>query len=98
MEEEEYSTTIFLFCIAFYLTIGFLIVFTDILNFPMKWYHYIIMAPMGIIGFLFQLYPGQYIEYKLKKWGLHKDKANSVAFGSWYGFLILWALIITISK
>ena len=98
MEEEEYSTTIFLFCIAAYLTIGFLIVFTDILNFSMKWYHYIIIAPLGIIGFLMQLYPAKYIEYKLKKWGLHEDKANSVAAGSWYGFLILWALIITIRE
>lgn len=92
-DESDESTPLFLICIGLYLCFGLIYKFTDWLRGSWRWYHYVIIAPMGIIGLIMQIYPFGYIEAKLRKWGMFEDKAERVAFIFWIGCLVLFYFI-----
>jgi hypothetical protein len=96
--KTDESTPIFLICIGLYFIIGLFAKFTDVLKGPIRWYHIVIIAPIGILGIIMQIYPYYYIKAKLKEWGMFENKADSIAAGFWIGCLILWYFIFMLDQ
>lgn len=94
-KKEKESAPLFFFCIAMYLIIGYAMTFTSFLDGSIQWYHYVILAPMGILGLLMCVYPGIYIKSKLIDWGMFEGKADEVAFGFWFVCLVAWYLFVS---
>jgi len=89
-DDTDKSILPLLICIGLYLILGF---FIRINEGPIRWYHELVFAPLGIITLMMNLISLEYIEYKLCKWGMYKNKANGVALGIWSGFLFLWYIV-----
>lgn len=86
MKSEE-STPLFLICIGSYLGFGLIWKFTEI---GREWY---VIIPIGIFGLLKIMYPWEYVEAKLRKWGMLKDKAEIIAGVFWLSCLMIFLLI-----
>jgi len=91
--KSEGSTPLFLICIGLYLVIGLFVKFTDVLKEPMRWYHIVIFAPLGMVGIVMQAYPYFYIKAKLKEWGMYESIADRTAAVFWILCLIIWYFI-----
>jgi len=92
-DKTEKNPSLFLICVGLYLLFGLIYKYSDLLKGPLRWYHVVILMPMGIVGLFMQIYPYDYIKVNLKRWGMYENKADTVAFILWIAFLILWYFI-----
>lgn len=88
LRKIDQASIIFLTCAGYYFFMGILA--RSVGEDDMRWYHYVILIPSGIIGLSTQIYMGKYIESKLREWGMYKDKAENVSIFLILGFLLLW--------
>ena len=93
MEESGFVFAVIMFGFLFVIPLGGIYFGeTDLPN----WAWAILYIPIAVLGFFMQIIPGIYIKKTLKSWGVYEEKADSVAWMIWIGFIFLYGVVMTV--